>query len=263
MRMLPLAAWLALCLTRVVCESIKVPINPTRLEFDLWPYKKWEIDNASNSSDYMTCFEMSTPFKSRDLQFVIEIEEFTKWKVNVDRFGPTTSSKGKQIINLDIYDKDKNLVRSRHGLENGETILYESVYEQQEFQFCLINFSLDSSWNAIDTIKQVSISISSNDIVKQQPWDLITDQSLELLSESKEDLYSLVNAESGHKLVELDAEHRDLNEGTFSFIIYQTVGIITVIIMGQFVVVPAFLYRLMRKNKRGQTHPHIKNKLKE
>ncbi|KAG0682365.1 hypothetical protein C6P41_003765 [Kluyveromyces marxianus] len=227
MRMLPLAAWLALCLTRVVCESIKVPINPTRLEFDLWPYKKWEIDNASNSSDYMTCFEMSTPFKSRDLQF------------------------------------DKNLVRSRHGLENGETILYESVYEQQEFQFCLINFSLDSSWNAIDTIKQVSISISSNDIVKQQPWDLITDQSLELLSESKEDLYSLVNAESGHKLVELDAEHRDLNEGTFSCIIYQTVGIITVIIVGQFVVVPAFLYRLMRKNKRGQTHPHIKNKLKE
>ncbi|QEU62714.1 Rrt6 [Kluyveromyces lactis] len=248
--------YVLLLICSVTSETLKLPINPNRLEFDLWPYKKWEVDGSSDASSYQTCFEMNTNIKAKDLQFLIEIEEFTKWKVNVDRFGPTTSSKGKQVVNMDIYDEDQNLVQSRHGLENGETVLYVSVYEHQNFQICLINFSLDSSWNAIDSVKQVAISITSNDLIQKQKWDLITDDDLNVLSQGRDVLFSLVSADSGQELHALDVDHRNLNESTFSYLLAKVTILFCIIGLCHLLVFPFLLYRIVSK---GQP---IKNKNK-
>ncbi|CDO94606.1 unnamed protein product [Kluyveromyces dobzhanskii CBS 2104] len=240
--------FLLLLIGSVVSESVKLPISSNRLEFDLWPYKKWEVDASSDASRYRTCFNMSTPIRAKDLQFILEIEEFTKWKVNVDRFGPTTSSRGKQIVNMEVYDEEQNLVQSIHGLENGETVLHLSVFERQNFQFCLINLSTDSSWNSIDTVKQVSISITSNSLISKQKWNLITEGDLELLHDSRETLFSLVSADSGQELRGLDVEHRNLNESTYNVLLVKFISLLILLGVGHLVVIPFILYRILSRS---------------
>lgn len=252
---LDLLLWL-LYSSLVVSESSKLPISANKLEFDLWPYKKIQVDSSADEMHYMTCVDMSTLIKARDLQFRFEVKEFTKWKVNVDRFGPTSSSKGKQVVNVDIWDEQNNLVRSRHGLENGESVLHLSVYGQQKFRICLINLSLDSSWNAIDTVKQVSLSINSNDLIRKKKWNLLTDNDMVLLDETKETLFALVNTKTGQELKLLDIEHRNFNEASYNWLMWKSVLILVTMTALQLLIVPFLLYRFM------QNHQKLKSKAK-
>ncbi|QLQ78004.1 hypothetical protein HG537_0A02510 [Torulaspora globosa] len=201
------------------------------------------------------CFELESPFvePTSELVFVIDVVDTLPFHTDPGRFGGTNVDRGKQSLDMTIYDcSNGDLIRSKRKLASGTSVLQVSPTKSTKFCFCFINLSYDSSWRFIDVIKTITVTIADREsIQKQQRKLLLLKESvlgtLQLIQYSTR---GLQDTGERNELLELESERRDLNESVFNWLLYGELTFTVAVIASNLLITRHFI-RCQRDRMRG------------
>ncbi|KAG0664342.1 hypothetical protein C6P44_001071 [Monosporozyma unispora] len=146
---------------------IKVTVH-NDLNFKLNPINNHNFVQQINDINYnSTCcirYKLNIT-ELQDLQLVkLNIENIIPKYTNIDRFGGSSDSQGKQFIQLTIKSwPSGNLIRYKRYLPNGENNIVFNIMslKDTEIETCLTNLSYDASWNLMDLDKMIQYEITT------------------------------------------------------------------------------------------------------
>ncbi|AET38845.1 Rrt6p Ecym_3357 [Eremothecium cymbalariae DBVPG len=233
-------------LTLIRCEIQGSSFTDGTLWFEIPPYKASEID-TDRLYDYQTCIRWQLNSPATVLFLQLKREDFPVHDIDPTRFGPSSVQQGRQKLQLSIHDlisgalilKDENVPTS------GRTLSF-SVGSLELFDICFINISSDSSWKAIDMVAALEMSVYSVDESSAFAITSITTQDMDLLSNVAKDTYLLVNPTGSGDLLISEEARRNLNESTYSWLMYRLFTLTITMFISYCIIVPIFLRILIK-----------------
>lgn len=223
-------------------EIISFPSNGQKLSLKVPPVKDSRV-REGDYGKYTQCITFDSSTETEDVTFVISVQESLPYETDIDRFGPISSARGKQFLQLEIFDEYDNLLRGTRHLPNGDNVLQVNTHGSSQFRICLINLVYDGSWKSIDVEKDVTITVTRRDKLLNPSLKIITEEDCDLLNEVKEDLFHMVNVKTTQTLTDIEREHRDLNESSFELLMYQLIMVGVLSFLGNCVMVPYVVWK--------------------
>ncbi|KAH3901222.1 Rrt6p SCDLUD_002708 [Saccharomycodes ludwigii] len=250
----------------------KYPIyrkNEIILNFELEPIKR----NNYNSSITPFCFQVDIPvtnyYQNTKIEnnrsiilLTLNVQDKLKYHVDISRFGPIASKKNKQRLSMELELSNKlfykiSNIRSTRSKIFLQIPSSELAYNtNKSMHFCFNNLVTDHSWNSIDTIKDIQLSIfveSDNNIrhrnaISNSNKDgsvliyylcAYKKKVIDIHNQIKKDIvdHSLVKG-----LLELECQSRNFNEKTFSDVIYWFIITMLISIILNDVILPYMVY---------------------
>lgn len=206
------------------------------------------------------CINLDSPLSepTSEFLFIIEVEDELPYHTDADRFGGTNTERGKQSLDISIYNGENgDLLRSKRNLQSGVSIIEVNPHSAKKFRLCFINLSYDSSWRSIDTVKIVTIKMTTNDYKPQHQIALqlrkeVTMATMDKMEECCERLVELTAKKPGNELLRLERERRDLNEEIFTWLLYGEVTFTIAVICSQFMLTYHYIMNMKKgaKNTR-------------
>ncbi|CCK71860.1 Rrt6p KNAG_0I00690 [Huiozyma naganishii CBS 8797] len=200
------------------------------LQFELPPVKNSLYLHSPNLNDKPFCVMINIDdypwLDQEDILLQFDISNKVPSGINVDRFGGTSVSHGKQSVYFDIRSwPSGDLIRSkkRFDPQTPTSILIRATADRT-IEICMINFVFDGSWSSIDLTKSVTVSLTSPLQLKQQLqyflYRYVPSELPLTLIQCAADFGELVHVWDKGQLSMLERERRDLNESTFTWVLY-------------------------------------------
>ncbi|SCV04210.1 LANO_0G08834g1_1 [Lachancea nothofagi CBS 11611] len=212
----------------VLTESVRMPLPQPQLSFLCPPIKASRV-NSRNWKEQATCINFKATQDRKPAAFTLKVSDFLDYKLDLNRFGPTSCEKGKQSLDFTVTSQNGDLLRSRHNLKSGRTaIQLTSATPDSHFLFCFINLVYDGSWKSIDMHKEITLTLINHETARPRLTEQITINACDSVVDSANILFSLVNESEGQELFQLEQERRDISENTFSWLFrFQSLLLIT------------------------------------
>lgn len=231
---------------------VKEIIENDHIGFILPSVKSSKVQNESE-----LCINLDSPLTecTSEFLFIIEIEDELPFHTDPDRFGGTNKQRGKQSLDMSIFnDETGDLLRSKRNLQSGVSIIEVNPHCAKKFRLCFINLSYDSSWRSIDTVKTVTIKMTTNDYKPQRQMESrlrkeVTMATMDNMEECFERLVRLIAAKPGNELLSLESERRDLNEEIFTWLLYGEVTFTIAVICSQFILTYHYVINMRKRTK--------------
>ncbi|CAL9730552.1 hypothetical protein MOUN0_J08460 [Monosporozyma unispora] len=234
---------LRICLFRI-CHSRSI-IAKSDLNFKLNPINNHNFVQQINDINYnSTCcirYKLNIT-ELQDLQLVkLNIENIIPKYTNIDRFGGSSDSQGKQFIQLTIKSwPSGNLIRYKRYLPNGENNIVFNIMslKDTEIETCLTNLSYDASWNLMDLDKMIQYEITtlSKEKIKINEFcqKTVTNKHFLNVHDVLQDVREINSHWKDPSWNKLQVERRWYNENTFTWTLYQIV-ILLLCLCGNFI----------------------------
>lgn len=219
-----------ICLLKlIICKEI-APFR--RLTFLTSPlthhnFKNWD---QNTPSPRLCVREKLIPLNQDNYLLKLNIENVIPTYTNLDRFGGSSDSHGKQFIQLEIRAlPSEDLVRFKKRLSNGENHILFNVFNEYDYEveICVINLTYDASWSLFDLDKFVHWEwTNTNDESKRVDMfnkRVYTLQRLREISQIQYDLVEINKHLTDPALVKLHKMRRDHDENTFTWLLYQLI----------------------------------------
>lgn len=233
----------------VIC-AFKVSMGKHNFEelninFELDPINNHKFTQQSNETGYNPALCIRCPIMLTtpiDLQLIkLNIENVIPKYTNIERFGGSSDSNGKQFIQLSIKSLPSgNLIRHKRFLNNGEINIIFNVLNLNDtiVEACLINLSYDASWNLFDLDKMIqfeSISLSKEKgKIEQFYQKTVTKRHFLAVNDVLQDVREINNHWKDPSWTKLQNQRRKYNENTFTWMLYQLL-ILLLCLCGNFI----------------------------
>lgn len=187
-----------------------------------------------------TCVELRSPFEDcTELVFTFAVDDTIPTNGNSGRLSRMQSRISKQALSFQIINSEtREKIRGKRCLKAGTTIVEIDSRGYNYFTVCFINLSFDSSWTAIDTVKNVDIKVTANDF-ESNPSELarqMKDDTILILQNSAEMLTEIADTDKSTNLITMESYRRDLNEEVFSKLLYSEIIFIIALLASQLLV---------------------------
>lgn len=225
-----------ICILYVICLSClslgKNIFEELNINFKLNPINNHEFKRHSKETDHnSTICIRNIIMSSNPLEFQLiklNIENIIPKYTNIDRFGGSSDSNGKQYIQLSIRSLPSgNLVRFKRYLKGGESNILFNVLNLNDtiIETCLINLSYDASWNLFNVDKLIQFE---SNFLKQEKENIelfyqrtVTKRHFLAVNDILQDLREINSHWKDPIWNKLQNQRREYNENTFTWMLYQ------------------------------------------
>lgn len=211
------------------------------------------------------CIEMHVTclIPSPDMVFTFNVESVLPYKVDSSRFGGTSGVRGKQSLNMVVQElPSMRGLREKRGMHDGSNILLlrqSYANRTMSYRICFENVVFDGSWSSIDTSKRVAIEARSAADDRRSLEQYLAQEELpgDALANLNATITNLnITLHLSPTLRSLERRKRDLNEGSFSWLLYHLAALALVETTSQL----AITYYILRKCRgRLETASHTKS----
>lgn len=197
------------------------------------------------------CFELESPFVEvgPELLFEIDVVCGVPQHTDVHRFGGTNVQRGKQSLDMSIYNAHNgDLVRAKRNLPIGTSVIEVNPFGSRKFQFCFVNLSYDSSWRFLDAQMSVTVRVATYESLqgRRRKSLLFREMAIDAIQEvdhCAKKLLKVIDTREKSELLRLESQRRDLNEQVFTWLLYSESVFTFAVIVSQLVVALHFTRR--------------------
>lgn len=227
-----------LTLALVVAVVMASVGSSDHLAFDLKAVKN---ANALTRADHgLFCFKLESPFigAGSELLFVVDVECAATDHTDVHRFGGTNMQRGKQSLDMAIYNAENgDLVRARRNMPLGTTVIEINPFEARLFRLCFVNLSYDSSWRFLDAQMSIKVRVATYESLQSARRQLLSQKlgaaTIQELERCASELQGLVDDHENCELLQLESQRRDFNERVFTRLLYGEVAFTAAVLGSQ------------------------------
>lgn len=179
----------------------------------------------------------------------IEISDIINHATNVDRFGGTSDSRGKQSIEFTLKGfPSGNILRHKRNFPNGISTLEINPHKDTAFEACFINFVYDGSWSSIDLTKSIKITywsylVELRNKKRQQKKELTVELS-DVIDGCLQEMDNISQLWDTNNLFKYEQEHRNINESTFSLQLYSMI-LFAIVVVSSNVILLQYIRRFL------------------
>lgn len=226
-------------------------IEEKHLDFRLIPFGNQKLKSSGSSdTDSSICINNTVALTNqKDLLLIkLNIESVIPLYTNLNRFGGSTVSRGKQFMRLQIRAfPSGHLLRFKKYLPNGEhhIVLNFLDFNDKWLEICLINLSYDASWTSMDLDNDVKLAVTSvaqeQKLLEDHFQNVNTPNRHVVFNDTLTVLQEMNNYWVDPEWTQLQNEKRSFDEDTFTWILNQMIILILSLIIN-------FIYVVWRVN---------------
>lgn len=210
------------------------------------------------------CFELESPFAETgsELLFVVDVVCGLPQHTDVHRFGGTNVQRGKQSLDMAIYNAENgDLIRSKRNLPVGTSVIEVNPFGSRRFKFCFVNLSYDSSWRFLDVQMSLTVKVATYRSLqgRRRKSLLFHEMAIDTMQEMDhcaKKLLTVTETRENSELLRLERQRRDFNEEVFTWLLYGEAAFTVAVVSSQLWVGSHFMHRFrdrardLRRNRK-------------